>query len=273
MAIDFEAVRRKLAHLSGKNASSRILWKPAQDVEHTVRLLPFPDNDGQPFKERYFYYGIGTNPGLLAPSQFGKPDPIQELYNKLAEQGQETWDLRKGLRPQLKAYAAVIVRGEEDKGPRIWSFGRKTYTDILKIITDEDFGDITDPTSGHDLKVTMGKATPSAQFATCTVTARPKSTPLSTNPDQVKKWIADIPDISHLNELKSYEELESIINKWLNASSEEKSTASDGDVKSESKSAKKLASLTSSPAASKASSSDDAFNAIDQAFDALMAED
>ena len=53
-----------------------------------TRILSFPDNDGQPFKERWFYYNIGNNPGLLAPHQFGKPDPIQELINKLISEDQ-----------------------------------------------------------------------------------------------------------------------------------------------------------------------------------------
>lgn len=271
MAIDFDAVRKKLATLTGKNKTSNILWKPAHDIEHTVRLLPFPNNDGQPFKERYFYYGIGTNYGILAPSQFGKPDPFNELYNKLAEQGQETWDVRKLLRPQLKAYAAVIVRGEEDKGPRIWAFGKKTYLDLLKIISDDDFGDITDPEKGHDLKVTVGKTSPSAQFPTITVTARPKSTVLSNDNALVKKWINDIPDVALLSELKPYEELESIVNKWLNSTSEEPAS-DEGQVKSMPKEVKKKSAVVDSDVKSAAGPAD-AFSAIDQAFDALMSDD
>ena len=43
-----------------------------------------------------FYYNIGNNPGLLAPYQFDKPDPIQELITKLRDEGtKESYELAK----------------------------------------------------------------------------------------------------------------------------------------------------------------------------------
>ena len=87
MAIDFNALRKKLGQLSGNNSKRRAFWRPEEGNEYTVRIIAFPDNDGNPFKERYFYYNIGNNPGLLSPYQFGKPDPIQELINKLRDEG------------------------------------------------------------------------------------------------------------------------------------------------------------------------------------------
>ena len=83
MAIDFDAIRRKLNQLSGANNKRRAFWRPPEGETVTVRIIAFPDNDGNPFKERWFYYNIGTNPGLLSPYQFGKPDPINELIQKL----------------------------------------------------------------------------------------------------------------------------------------------------------------------------------------------
>ena len=41
--IDFEAIRKKLAKLSGGGRSSS--WKPKEGEEHSVRLISFPDND------------------------------------------------------------------------------------------------------------------------------------------------------------------------------------------------------------------------------------
>ena len=86
MAIDFDAIRRKVAQLSGNARRGSAFWRP-EEGEHTVRIVPFTDNDGQPFKERWFYYNVGENRGILAPKQFGKPDPIQELINKLRDEG------------------------------------------------------------------------------------------------------------------------------------------------------------------------------------------
>ena len=98
MAIDFDALRKKLGQLSGQNSKRGRSWRPKEGEEYNVRIIAFSDNDGNPFKERYFYYNIGTNPGLLAPYQFGKPDPIQELITKLRDEGsKESYELAKKL--------------------------------------------------------------------------------------------------------------------------------------------------------------------------------
>ena len=87
MAIDLAAIRKKLGQLSGQNSKKNVMWRPEEGSETTVRLLAYPNNDGQPFKELMFYYNIGNNPGLLAPYQFDKPDPVQELITKLCLEG------------------------------------------------------------------------------------------------------------------------------------------------------------------------------------------
>ena len=124
MALDREALKRKLDALSGNNRKRTQTWRPQEGEEHSVRLLSFPNNDGQPFKELWFYYNIGNNPGLLTPNQFGDPDPVQELINKLRDEAsKESYELAKKLYPKMRCYAPVIVRGEEDRGVQVWGFG------------------------------------------------------------------------------------------------------------------------------------------------------
>lgn len=219
MAINFDAIRKKLNKLSGQSNKRDIMWRPTEGEEATVRLLAFPDNDGQPFKERWFYYNIGDNPGLLAPYQFNRPDPIQELINKLRDdENKESYELAKKLYPKMRAYAAVIVRGEEDKGVRLWAFGKQVYQSLLNIMLDEDYGDITDPKAGRDVKVTCSKAN-GKTYASTDVMPRGKSSPLSDSPDKTKQWLSNIPSLDELFTEKSYEELEKIVNDWLNGDS------------------------------------------------------
>jgi len=227
MAIDFDAIRRKLNKLSGTNSRQNTMWRPQEGEETTIRLLSFPDNDGQPFKERWFYYNIGNNPGLLSPHQFGKPDPVQELINKLREEGsKESYELAKKLYPKMRSYAPVIVRGEEDKGVRLWSFGKTVYQSLLNIMLDEDYGDITDPEDGRDVKVICTKA-PGRMWATTEVRPRGKSSPLSSNSETAKQWITNLPDLDEMYTCKTYDELEKIINDWLNGDD----TSSDGTTR------------------------------------------
>ena len=120
MAIDFDKIKQKVAQLSGQGRKTN-LWWPEIVKDYVVRILPWPDgNDGQPFKERAFYYNIGGSKSILAPMQFNKPDPIQTLITKLRNEGTPTsMELAKQLYPRRKYFAPTIVRGEEDQGPKL----------------------------------------------------------------------------------------------------------------------------------------------------------
>ena len=228
MAIDLSALRKKLNQITGVSSKKNISWRPEEGQDYQVRLLSFPNNDGQPFKELMFYYNIGNNSGLLAPYQFNKPDPIQELITKLRDDGtKESYELAKKLYPKMRCYAPVVVRGEEDKGVRIWSFGKTLYQNLLNIMLDEDYGDITDVNEGRDLKVSCTKVA-GKQFADTSVSPRPKQSALADRPEQIKKYLDNVPDVNDLFELKSYAELEKILNDWLNG---DDATKSDGTVK------------------------------------------
>ena len=221
MAIDFDAIKRKLERLSGNTKSQNAMWKPQPDEEYNVRLMSFPDNDGQPFKELMFYYNIPGQRGLLAPSQFGERDPVQELINKLRDEGtKESYEMAKKLYPKMRVYAAVVVRGEEDKGVQLWGFGKLVYQKLLGIMLDEDYGDITDPKTGRDIKVICSKP-PGQQWAKTEILPRGRSTKLSDDTKQAKEWMTNIPDIKGIFKTKSYDELSKIVNDWLNGDNED----------------------------------------------------
>ena len=264
MPIDMDAIRRKLGQLSGANSKRNIMWRPEEGEETTVRLIAYPNNDGQPFKELMFYYNIGNNPGLLAPYQFGKPDPIQELINKLRDDGsKESYELAKKLYPKMRCFAPVIVRGEEDKGVRLWAFGKQLYQSLLNYMLDEDYGDITDVSEGNDIRVNCFKA-PGKMWATTEVRPRPKSTPLAESSDDVQKWTKNIPSVDDLYDLKSYEELERIVNAWLNGDDEENTgTTRGGPSNNQETQAPASSSSSESSVTSKYSSLDDAFKDLE----------
>jgi len=252
MAIDFDAIRKKLNQLSGVNSKRRAMWRPPEGETTTVRIIGFTDNDGNPFKERWFYYNIGNNPGLLSPHQFGKPDPIQELIQKLKSEGsKESYEMAKKLYPKMRTYAAVIVRGEEEEGVKLWAFGKMVYQALLNVMLDPDYGDITDVYEGHDIKVTCTKP-PGRQWSQTDVMPRPKSTPLGTKA-KIKEWQEDIPSLDDLYELKSYEQLETIINAWLAGDDNEDDTST-------------LPPRNTTPTTPKKNTSKKSFNDIDDAF-------
>ena len=221
MAIDLEAIRRKVAELNGtanKRMSNVQLWKPTVG-EYRVRCLPWKNTpEGQPFMERWFYY-IGTNPGILAPNQFGKPDPINDLMKKLYSTGKPAdREQAKKLQAKMRCYAPVIVRGEEDKGVQVWSFGKLVYQRLLSFFIDSEIGDILSPTDGFDLVVKMSQP-PGKQFMDTTVDAARRSSKLSDTSEQTQKWLDGIPNIDDMYRLKSTEEITSVLNSWINGDS------------------------------------------------------
>lgn len=216
MAIDLEAIRKRVAELSGiKKTSSIQMWKPGLG-EHKVRCLPWKNAvDGQPFMERWFYY-IGENIGVLAPNQFGKPDPINDLIRKLYSSGKpDDRVLAKKLSAKMRCYAPVIVRGEEDKGVQVWSFGKQVYQRMLGFFLDEEVGDILSPSEGFDLKVSITKAI-GKQFNDTTVDPARRPSKLHEDSAVAQKWLESVPNLDDMYRLKSTQEIETILNNWLN---------------------------------------------------------
>ena len=227
MAIDLEAIKKRVAELSGvKRTSSVQMWKPGLG-EHKVRCLPWKNSpDGQPFAERWFYY-IGENAGILAPNQFGKPDPINDLIRKLYSSGKpDDRVLAKKLAPKMRCYAPVVVRGEEDKGVLVWSFGKQVYQRMLSFFLDEEVGDILSPTEGFDLKVTITKAQ-GKQFNDTMVDPARRPTRLHEDSELAKRWLDSVPNVDDMYRLKTTQEIEAVLNNWLNGGAE---VSQDGGV-------------------------------------------
>lgn len=220
MAVNLEAIRRRIEELNGnrsvsKNRSSVQLWKPEVGA-HKVRIIPWPEDkleDGQPFIERWFYYFV--KPSILSLHQFGKPDPINELIRKLYSSGTPSdKELAKKLRAKPRTYAAVIVRGRESEGPMVWAFGSMIQKKLLAYFVNSDVGDITDPDEGFDLDVVVTQIQ-GKEFPDTEVEAGRRPRKLSDNPEEVKKWLASTPDISELYTERSYKEVEKALNDWL----------------------------------------------------------
>jgi len=91
----------------------------------------------------------------------------------------------------MRVHAPVVVRGEEDKGVRLWGFGKQVYNTLLQLAADEDIGDFTDIMNGFDIVVEVVQGNPYPQTS---VRVKPKQTPLSEDNAQVEAWTKTQPD-------------------------------------------------------------------------------
>ena len=216
--MDLNAIRKRLGQLQTTNNRTSSLWKP-QPGKTQIRIVPYEFNKDNPFIELFFHYNL-NNRSYLSPISFGRPDPIEEFAQKLKGSGnKEDYQLSKKLEAKMRTFAPVIVRGEESQGVRFWGFGKTVYQELLSIIADPDYGDITDPVNGRDVVVEFISAEESgASFPTTKIRVKPNQTPISDDPAILENVKSSQKDIRDIYQEQSYDDLTNVLNEWLNPS-------------------------------------------------------
>jgi hypothetical protein len=232
--MDLNAIRKRLNQLQTTNNRTSSLWKP-QPGKTQIRIVPYEFNKDNPFIELFFHYNL-NNRSYLSPISFGRPDPIEEFAQKLKASGnKEDYQLSKKLEAKMRTFAPVIVRGEESQGVKFWGFGKTVYQELLSIIADPDYGDITDPVNGRDVMVEFISAEETgASYPTTKIRVKPNQTPISDEPAVLEKVKSSQKDIRDIYQEQSYDELTNVLNDWLNPdatdSSESESTNATEEV-------------------------------------------
>ena len=233
--MDLNAIRKRLGQLQTTNNRTSSLWKP-QPGKTQIRIVPYAFNKDNPFIELFFHYNL-NNRSYLSPISFGRPDPIEEFAQKLKASGnKEDYQLSKKLEAKMRTFAPVIVRGEESQGVKLWGFGKTVYQELLSIIADPDYGDITDPVNGRDVSVEFISAEESgASFPKTNIRVKPNQTPISDEPSVLELVKTSQKDITDIYQEQSYDDLTNVLNEWLNPSED-----STEEVKQESVSTSEL---------------------------------
>ena len=216
--MDLNAIRKRLGQLQTTNNRTSSLWKP-QPGKTQIRIVPYAFNKDNPFIELFFHYNL-NNRSYLSPISFGRPDPIEEFAQKLKASGnKEDYQLSKKLEAKMRTFAPVIVRGEESQGVKFWGFGKTVYQELLSIIADPDYGDITDPVNGRDVSVEFISAEESgASFPKTNIRVKPNQTPISDEPSVLELVKTSQKDITEIYQEQSYDDLTNVLNEWLNPS-------------------------------------------------------
>jgi len=212
MAIDFDKIKEKLSRAKGDSKSS-VFWRPPEG-ESCIRIVPTADGD--PFKEYWFHYNLGKNPAFLSPKKnFGEQDPLDDFIRKLFNEGtDDSIRMAKNLMARQRFFSPVIVRGEEDQGVRLWGYGKMAYQELLGLVLNPEYGDITDVDEGTDLVINYGKP-PGASFPQTSITPRRRSSSLMQEPAQTKTALESVPDFSTVFDKKTGEQVQSMLDEYL----------------------------------------------------------
>ena len=163
-----------------------------------------------------FYLG-GNLGGVISPATFDEPCPFMEKYQELKNsKDEDDKELAKNLVPRRRYVIGGIIYSDE-KGSKVDYEGkdkgvlvpRSVYQDIIDLYLDEDeAGDMTDPKTGYDIKVIRsgsGKLDTTYSARAC------KPTKL----DKKYQGTVDLEGIVR-SQIKSYDELEEMLAKFLN---------------------------------------------------------
>lgn len=221
--MDLSMLKQKLDTLQSKPQGGQktdyttIFWRPTVGKQQ-IRIVPSAFNSSNPFTELKFYYGI-TNKVMISPLNYGDKDPIALFANKLreGEYNKENYVLAKKLDAKNRVFVPVVVRGEEDKGVRLWQFGKQVYEELLALAVDDEIGDYTDIVNGRDLTVeTVGPESTGTPYNKSSVRVRLKTSPLSEDATLVEKWTNEQPNPTDgLFKRYSFDEMKSALEKWL----------------------------------------------------------
>ena len=214
MAIDLDAIRRKLNNLQTQTGRQDTLWKP-EPGKQQIRIVPYQHNKDNPFIEMYFHYDLGKK-NYLSPVTYGEADPVEEFAQKLRATGKsEDFQLAKKLTPKMRVYVPVIVRGKESEGVKYWGFGKQVYTELLGFISDPDYGDITDVQAGRDVSVEFTPAEGVGNYPKTSIRVKPNQTAATEDANIADKIVSGQKDIFEIFRKNSYDMLKGVLAEWL----------------------------------------------------------
>jgi hypothetical protein len=272
--MNVNAIKQKLASLqkteksSEEKGASLPKWKPTIGKQQ-IRVVPSKFDSDTPFTEMYFYYNIGKRKVIVSPLNFGEKDPIAEFAKKLrSANDKEQWIMSKKLDYKTRYFAPVIVRGEEEKGVQYWEFGKEIYETFLNYAADEEVGDFTDVLVGRDFKLTtVGPESTGTAYNKTTMSPTMKTLPLSTDSDEVEKWLEEQIDPKSAYKALPFETIKEALQEWLVPEGDE------DEDEVEAKPAPKYAIKTPTPVKAAEPTQNKPKKKADEQFDDMFADD
>lgn len=185
--------------------------------EGTLRMRIKSPGDDQELGIEIVQFYLGRDlGGVISPATFDEPCPFMEKYQELkSSKDDDDKNLAKLIVPRRRYVIGGIVYDDE-KGTKVGYEGKdkgvlvpsSVYQDIIDLYLDEDeAGDMTDYKTGYDIKI---KRSGSGKFDTTYSATQCKPTKL----DKKYQGQLDLESIVR-SQIKSYEELEEILAKFL----------------------------------------------------------
>jgi hypothetical protein len=240
MAVDLDKIRQKYKEVKEKKGGfDDIPWMELQQGDNLLRLVANEDGDFY-FESGYHYLRNGkevkaiTCNKLTDGSECFLCDLVHELYKTKDPKDKE---LAKEIRSGARIFFNVIDRNDGNK-LKVLGAGNMIFKEILKFFADEDWGDISDPVTGHDIVINKTGEKLDTEY---TVMPKPK-------PTKIGVEVTDLFDLSAIPFLYTPDEQEAI---FQGASEDEVRKARKGEDSDSSKKETKQTDKKPAPTAKK----------------------
>lgn len=233
MAIDIEAIRKKLSQVGQKSGSTQNKykrWKYEKAGTYKLRVIPFKNTEpGVPFPEKIVYYGIGKGGKgmIVSPENEGHKDPIKEFRIKLFNdakdlpkaEADELKEMAKKLQAKTMTCVAVVDRANESAGVQLWTPNWTDSQQLMSLFLTEA-GDYTDLSQGRDitLVVSPGKKRnqrTGEQILEAKIQVSFTAGPAASSDVVLKEWLENMPNLNEYYPITSTEETASRLKDWL----------------------------------------------------------
>lgn len=227
MALDLEFLRKEYEEALKQSGGGSEFWAPKEGV-NLIRILPPKEG------KKVFYKKIGVHFGLLGSKMefcpkesLGQHCPICELVDKLYKMNTPGGvELVNKLKVKKRCVLNIIPLDNEGSQVLTYLAPITVYKDILGIIMDADYGDITDPKLGRN--VVIERIVPGGQKIQTEYKVRPKPDRTSIKDASLLNKIVDLDDFVEekvkspavleqllLGDDNDIEELDDLVDKYL----------------------------------------------------------
>ncbi len=245
-----DKIKARLAKMKEKGGGGenvdydKIYFKP-KIGDQVIRILPnkFATEEGLPETEVIYHEQKVFKRSVYSLENFGEKDPVKMMIKELfADDDPSTKEDSQALAKKLytkKKYAfQVIVRGEEEKGVRIWETNKTNTEAIYALMDNEDYGDITDIVEGTDLTIkgfedTFKQGKKAIKFTNIEIQPKRNSSKLSKDSELVEKWLEEQQDPLAVHKRLSFDEIKSLLLKYIDPESEDVVDEEESPKKSE----------------------------------------
>jgi hypothetical protein len=149
-------VNKAQEELDRVRRSEQGVWKP-KDGDNLIRIMPpWDENVDTFFVQGGAHFNVGPQGKVFScPRQSDNSAEcyLCDLVDQLGSGDEADREEAKDLRVRRSWMVNVVDLKDPGAGVKVWKAGVKAFKQLLEYIEDPDYGDITDPETGYNIKV------------------------------------------------------------------------------------------------------------------------